>query len=171
MNSYEIYKKAMRLVKEAGSRDPYVILSVLNILVYYNHFDSLYGFYTYMQKRRVIILNDDMPERIAKLVLCHEIGHDQLHRDIAKKLQLYEATLFDTKSSTEYEANAFAAHILIDDEDILNYLKEGHTTGEYAQNVGLDENLVLIKIQELKKLKKCDSDFECRIDKKFLRNI
>ena len=55
-----------------------------------------------------------------KLVLLHEIGHDQLHRDRANDCGGFcEYDIFDMRNrAMEYEANLFAAEFLISDEDL-----------------------------------------------------
>ena len=52
--------------------------------------------------------------------LAHEIGHDRLHRALAKKHGLQEFVLYDMATKPEYEANIVAAEILLDSDEISN---------------------------------------------------
>ena len=60
--------------------------------------------------------------------------------------------MYDIQGKTEYEANAFAAQLLISDEEVLNILQEGYTVSALAGILGYEEALVLIKLNEMRKL-------------------
>ena len=53
---------------------------------------------------------------------------------------------------TEYEANAFAAHLLIDDEELAELVREGYDAEAAASMLCVDVNLLLIKVQQMQKL-------------------
>ena len=64
-----------------------------------------------------------------QMVCGHEIGHDTFHRDLAKgNVPLPEFVLFDMRTKHEYEANAFASHLIIDDDE-LTVLKKKEPMG------------------------------------------
>ena len=48
-----------------------------------------------------------------RIVCAHEIGHDRLHRALAKKHGLQEFVLYDMATKPEYEANIVATEILL----------------------------------------------------------
>ena len=56
------------------------------------------------------------------------------------------------KDNTEYEANAFASHILLDNDEVYSLAKEGYDVFTLSQMIGSDVNLLLIKMQEMNKL-------------------
>ena len=122
------------------------------MLRYSEELDKLLGLYTYRWKHRIILLNEKMDEIMARMVCAHELGHDALHRDLAKGDGLKEFVLFNMKDTTEYEANAFAAHLIIDDDDIYSMCKEKYDVVQMAKMLNVNINLVLIKLQELNKL-------------------
>lgn len=75
-----------------------------------------------------MFLNPRIDERLKEMVIAHELGHDQRHRDIAKAGQhLKEFSLFRMKNTTEYEANAFAAHILLPNDEVYLLTREGYS--------------------------------------------
>ena len=121
-------------------------------VIYCDDCQHLLGMYCCKWKHRYIFLNSRMDEHTAHMVIAHEIGHDKLHRELGKK-GLQEFSLFeDIKSITEYEANAFAAHLLIDNDEIYQLLKEGYSIEHISKGLNVHPCLVEIKINEMKKL-------------------
>lgn len=169
IDSFYIYSKATEMVKQTGTRNPMKIASEIGVMLRYSEeLDKLLGLYTYRWKHRIILLNDKMEEIMARMVCAHELGHDALHRDIAKGDGLKEFVLFNMKDTTEYEANAFATHLIIDDDDIYSMSKDKYDVVQIAKMLNVNINLVLIKLQELNKL---GYDFRvlCEADSFFFR--
>lgn len=71
---------------------------------------------------------------------------------MAKGEELQEFELFRMRSGTEYEANAFAAHVLIDTDECLAYARDGYDVVQIAKMMNSEINLMLIKLQELIRL-------------------
>ncbi len=59
---------------------------------------------------------------IQRVILAHEIAHSVLHANITAAF--HEFTLFDDTDRQEYEANLFAAELLLSDDCVLNALNE-----------------------------------------------
>lgn len=153
IDSLYIYSKATDIVKQTDTRDPIKIAPEIGVTLRFTEdLDKLLGLYTYRWKHRIILLNDKMEEIMSRMVCAHELGHDALHRDLAKDDGLKEFVLFNMKDTTEYEANAFAAHLLIDDDVIWSLSKEKYDVVQMAKILNVNINLVLIKLQELNKL-------------------
>lgn len=171
IDSFYIYSKATEMVKQTGTRNPMKIASEIGVMLRYSEeLDKLLGLYTYRWKHRIILLNDKMEEIMARMVCAHELGHDALHRDIAKGEGLKEFVLFNMKDTTEYEANAFAAHLIIDDDDIYSMSKDKYDVVQMAKMLNVNINLVLIKLQELNKLG-YDFRVSCEADSFFFRKL
>lgn len=172
MESYAFFKQADNLVRQCGTRKAEQIASDLGIWIYYeDSFDDLLGMYTFRWNHRLMFLNPKIDGRLKEMVIAHELGHDQRHRDIAKAGQpLKEFSLFRMKDTTEYEANVFAAHILLANDDVYSLAKEGYDVFAMSQLLGTDVNLMLIKMQEMNKL---GYDFTVPIDhdSRFFRKI
>ena len=101
IDSFYIYSKATDMVKQTGTRNPMKIASEIGVMLRYSEeLDKLLGLYTYRWKHRIILLNDKMEEIMARMVCAHELGHDALHRDIAKGDGLKEFVLFNMKDTT-----------------------------------------------------------------------
>lgn len=84
------------------------------------------------------------------IVILHEIGHHMLHKDIAKSFK--EFNIFDpTGNIMEYEANLFAAEIMLPDHEIVDYMKQGYTATQIATAMKSDVNLISLKATDLKR--------------------
>ena len=128
IRSEEIYKKANSIVKSCGTRDTLKIARELGIHLHFlDNLNDLLGMYTYRHKERHILLNSNMEYLIMQMVCGHEIGHDTFHRDLAKGNEpLPEFVLFDMRTKHEYEANAFASHMIIDDDELIDLMKQDY---------------------------------------------
>lgn len=142
------------LVKRFGTRDPFQIAKALGINVMYcEDFGSLKGMYRVIKRNRFIFLNKDLSDRMLRIVCAHELGHDQLHRKLAQSNCLHEFMLYDMTTRPEYEANIVAAEILIDNDELLDYIYSYHYSAEQiARAMNTDINLVALKIAHLTEL-------------------
>ena len=131
---------------------------------------DLLGMYTLRWNHRLMFLNSKMDDYLTQMVAAHEIGHDSRHRDLAKADGMKEFVLFNMKNNTEYEANAFAAHLLLDNDEVYSLARQGYDVVQISQMMGSHINLMLIKMQEMNKL-----GYDFRIpytpDSRFFRNI
>ena len=173
MDSYALYKKANNLVKQCGTRNALNIAKEIGIKVYYEPtFDIVVGMYTYRWNHRLMFLNPHIGEELLQMVAAHELGHDSEHRELAKaeKQGLREFALFHMKDTTEYEANAFASHILLDNDEVYSLSRQGYDVVEIARMMKADINLMLIKLQEMNKI---GYDFRIPMDpdSRFFRKV
>lgn len=148
-----IYEKVQSLVKKYDTRNPEELIEDLNIKIYpLENTNSLLGMYHVIQRNRLIFISNQVG-RQRNLILAHELGHDQLHRHLVTNgVAFHENSLFVDTSRCELEANIFAAHLLIADEDILPLLCEETDDRTLSYELGVDINLVNLKISELVKL-------------------
>lgn len=139
-----------RLVLRCGTRDPYRIAKLLGIYVLYpDGLLHLKGFYRIIEGKRFIFLNSASSEQEQRIVCAHELGHDALHREYAEKRAFQEFELFGHASRHEYEANLFLAELLIEDEEMLTYVKEGKTSEEIAHLTDTHPSLAALKCEML----------------------
>lgn len=172
IRSEEIYQKAKSIVRRCQTRDTLKIARELGIYVHYvSDFNDLLGMYTYRHKERHILLNSNMEHFVTQMVCGHEIGHDLFHRDLAKGDQpLPEFVLFDMRTKHEYEANAFAAHLIIDDDEMIEYLQQGYDVVQLSQQMNTNINLMLIKLNEMNRMG-CRFNVPYMPPSDFLKNI
>ncbi len=154
MDSFEIYSRAQQIIKKCGSRNAHDIAGMLGIrIIYRSDFKNLLGMYTYLLRHRLIFLSDRLDYKLEQMVIAHEIGHDQCHRELASESGMKEFSLFRmNNSSIEYEANAFAAHLLLDNNEVCHYAKIGYDVAQTAAALDSDINLMLIKVREMANL-------------------
>lgn len=149
-----IFAKADRLVQRCGTRDPLVIANEIGIYLHHlNGLSNLLGMYTYRNKERHILLNADLDDIHRRMVTAHELGHDTLHREQAKVGSgLQEFSLFYMQTRMEYEANAFASHILIDNDKLIERIKDGYDVVQSSCEFEVNINLMLVKLHELQRM-------------------
>ena len=151
MKAETLSKIGSSLVKRFDTRDPFCIARQLGIeILFCKNLASLKGMYRVIKRNRFIIINDDLNDQIKKIVCVHELGHDQLHRSFAKDNTLKEFMLYDMATKAEYEANIVAAEILLDTDEVLEYVYGyGYTSEQIARVMGTDINLIALKIAHL----------------------
>lgn len=151
MNAEQLSHIGSRLVKRCGSRDPFEIAEQIGVKVLLcEDFSSLKGMYRVIKRNRFIFLNQDLDESMLRIVCAHELGHDQLHRKMAKTHPIQEFMLYDMQSRPEYEANIVAAEILLDNDTVLEYIYDyGYTAEQIACAMNTDINLVALKVAHL----------------------
>lgn len=152
MNSNDyIIARADGLVKKFQTRNPFEIAKNLGIeVIRWDGFSRLKGMYRVIKRNRYIFINDNLGEQLSKIVCAHEIGHDLLHRSLANSGIIKEIMLYDMSAKPEFEANIFAAELLIPDENILNLIQNyNYTNEQIAHLLDTDANLIALKISIL----------------------
>ena len=151
MTAEYLSKVGSALVRRCGTRDPFKIAKELGIEVLFcDDFGPLKGMYKVIKRNRFIFINQELDERMQRIVCAHELGHDQLHRSLATDNVIREFMLYDMRSTPEYEANIVASEILLDTDDILEYIYHyDYTSEQIARVMETDINLVALKIAHL----------------------
>ncbi|MBQ3078209.1 MAG: ImmA/IrrE family metallo-endopeptidase [Clostridia bacterium] len=148
-----IHRKAAQLKRRCPSGRMEQLAESLGIHLHdVDGLDRLLGMYTCRHKERHILLNARMEEAVRRMVCAHEIGHDTLHRHLAGGSGLQEFVLFDMRNETEYEANALAAHLLVEDDELIDLMKQGYDVVQLAAMTGTNVNLLLIKLNEYNRM-------------------
>ena len=65
-----------------------------------------------------VMLSSFLSEEEKRIVAAHELGHITLHRSQLKMAPMSDNRLYNMINETEYQANLFAADLLIQDEDV-----------------------------------------------------
>jgi Zn-dependent peptidase ImmA (M78 family) len=114
---------AADLTHRYQTRNPFEICDALGVRVRYKDLGTdVKAYYVYQSRIRNIVLNNRVSEVVRRILVAHELGHDRLHKKIAMLKGFQEIELFDTAIPAEYEANLFAAELLIDDDELLELL-------------------------------------------------
>lgn len=149
-----IKKRVDDLVRRFGTRDPFHLAKALGVTVMFrSDFKDLKGMYKVILRNRYIFLNGNLDPSMQWVVCAHELGHDLLHRRFLSSSMFKEFVLYDMKQKPEFEANVFAAELLLDDEVVVACFREGYDVFQVAGMLGVDVNLLLVKVHELFKRK------------------
>lgn len=149
MSRNDINELVQETVRKYRTKNPFELAESLGIDLDFADLGGLKGFYIVYDKGRYIVINENLDERLAKLVAAHEIGHDCLHRSLAESGGLKETGFFDMKSKPEKEANVFAANLLISDKDMLELAEEGYTIESIAKCLDVHYQTALIKAEDM----------------------
>lgn len=144
-----IKRVAEKLREKYKTRDPFIIAEYLGIVVMHKSLGSLKGFYTVKNRIPYIVINSSLNDCEAKIICAHELGHDRLHKRLARTGVLNEYELYLVNTKTELEANTFAAHLLISDSDISFARKEMNGSlvlNEAAVILGTTPEILEIKL-------------------------
>jgi Zn-dependent peptidase ImmA (M78 family) len=137
-----IHARVKHLVQKYNTRNPERLAQYLGIYVVHKDY-SLYtkGYFIKTLRNKFIVVNSALDEWERKIVLAHELGHAILHSSEPIYF-IREYTLFPV-GPYEFEANKFAAELLIDDDEIKE-LK--HTsTSCIAAVLEVNEDLIKYK--------------------------
>lgn len=144
-----IYELVDGLTKKYSTRDPFELCGELGVHCLTDDLGGLSGLFTYIGEDAVIIISSALCEEDRRLACAHELGHYFLHSAIARESTLREFEIFNMKDKVEYDANIFAAHLLIDDSEMLSLLREGYDVFSTAMQLRVNPNLLNIKLSEL----------------------
>lgn len=98
-NGY-IYDETQKLIRKYKTRDPFKIMDNMHVIVGES--------------------SSFLSEEEKQIVAAHELGHIILHRTQLKMAPMKDDTLYNMQDNTEYQANLFAADLLLSDADIAD---------------------------------------------------
>lgn len=166
-----IYKDVEKLIKKYGTRDPIEILKQRKVkLIPFATNTKLLGMYKVIKRNRFVFYNPFIDKNLLRMVLSHELGHDLYHKTHAKDNHLLEYELFNINDFMETEANIFACHLLLDSDEIMDYLLQGYSYDQLASIFNVNVNLMIFKLNEMHRLG-CPIRKSDILDKKFFTSI
>lgn len=120
-----ISEKIDVLIRKHDTRNPFELCDNLGIRIRYKDLGTaMKAYYLYQSRIKNIVLNSRSGRIVQKTLCAHELGHALLHGELAAMRGFQELEMFDMTSRTEYEANLFAAELLIDDNELLDLLND-----------------------------------------------
>ena len=141
---------AEALCEKHGTRNPFELAEADGVILRFcPEFQTLRGMYKVILGQRFVFLNGNMKRREARQVLAHELGHDALHREMARDTIVQDHFLLDMTLKPEYEANLFAAQLLYEDDKVLALLRGGKSASECAALLGAPMPLFELKMKIL----------------------
>lgn len=134
-----------KLVKKYKTTDLYELADYLNIIIIEHELDpSIKGFYHYFQRNKIIHINKNLNIN-KKITLAHEIGHAVLHTKL--NVVFMEYNTYFVADKYEFEANKFAAEILVPDNLLDTY--SDYTLQQISCLTGIPEFLIELKFSDL----------------------
>lgn len=119
------YNTVEKLCQKHQTRDPFELLSALNVVVTESfQFKHLKGFCFLHCRTTYVVINGNLTDSEKRIVAAHELGHIVLHKDHLKLAPMKDSILYDMTGKLEYQANSFAADLLIPDAEIRSLLRE-----------------------------------------------
>lgn len=119
-NGY-IYDETQKLIRKYKTRDPFKIMDNMHVIVgETSSFQKLKGFCFMSCKTIYVQISSFLSEEEKQIVAAHELGHIILHRTQLKMAPMKDDTLYNMQDNTEYQANLFAADLLLSDADIAD---------------------------------------------------
>ena len=148
---HDAVSAANRIQRKFGTRRPERIAKDMDIMILPQPFKQQKGAYKVIERKPIIFIKQDLHPVIRDIVLAHEVGHHILHRAEAIRLGGFqEFNLFDMRESRmEYDANMFAAQLMLPDDDITELIYRGMDVAQIARALHSDINLVALKVAEL----------------------
>ena len=119
-NGY-IYDETQKLIRKYKTRDPFKIMDNMHVIVgESSSFQKLKGFCFMSCKTIYVQISSFLSEEEKQIVAAHELGHIILHRTQLKMAPMKDDTLYNMQDNIEYQANLFAADLLLSDADIAD---------------------------------------------------
>lgn len=139
---------ANKVISEFSSRNPVKIAGLNKILIKTVDFAEQSGAYLEMMRQPVIYVAKRLDPVMRSIVIAHELGHHFLHKkEVAAEWGFREFKIFDMAlNGMEYEANVFAAELLLPDDEVKEYIYRGYDVSHIASLMKSDINLVALKV-------------------------
>ncbi len=162
-----IAKTAREAAKTFCSRDPFFIAEAEEVRVCFYDLGSLNGMYTVLDGVSFIALSNALGAAEARLVCAHELGHHFLHKSIARTTALADSALFSGGGRLEYEANVFAAELLVSDDALFDAVKICPDIAHAASELDVHPEILAVKSEILRNKGSNFNPVEINVD--FLR--
>lgn len=146
--------KIHKLITKYNTRDPFKLSYLLNIdLIKYPLHHKIKGIFVFDSKTDTshIVTNSSLNYMMERFIIAHELGHALLHPCVSRYF-IEDSTLF-LPNKFEQEANLFAAELLINNDQLIDLLKNGDTLEKISYDLNVPKKLLEIKIDTLNKTK------------------
>ena len=105
-------------IDKYNTSNPFELMDELDIQYRSSNLKFLKGYCVIIRGVKYIAINSKLTAQEKKIVAAHEFGHIIIHSDKLKSAAHRDMNIYDMTDKTEYQANLFAADLLIDDNDV-----------------------------------------------------
>ena len=152
MSRLYVYQKVGKLVRRHGTRDPFELLDAMHVQIrFYFDLHCTKGFSRYFLRQYFVGINGNLPEPEQRIVAAHELGHIVLHAQELRTSPLFDTAVYDRRSSTDYEANMFAADLLVRDEDVMAADEAEADLEDLCRSLDISSGLMNFKLRSMHK--------------------
>ena len=132
------------LVRKYKTRNPFEIISHLNVIIVFYPLHGVKGFYQYFQRNNIIYIDEALSDQERLFVCAHELGHMLLHKK-ANAIFMDSRTQLNT-TKYEIEADRFAIDLLISDIDIEEHLD--FSSMQFSRLFGYNKRLIELRLKD-----------------------
>lgn len=155
MNNFNfICNETEKLIKKYDETDPFRLCKDMDIILNFypmgNTSECCKGFFLSQSRIHSITINSDLSDDLQRIICAHELGHAVLHKDCGKINAFHDFGLYDSVNHFEYDANIFAAELLLSDEDVLNVLNDDLSFFQAAAKLYVPPEILDFKFRTLK---------------------
>ncbi len=154
-NSFDsICEQVQKLKRKYDESDPFKLCRDMGIKLLFSPMGKdetdCKGFFLVQSRIKSITINSDLSKDFQRIIAAHEIGHAILHKDKAGVKAFHEFGLFEDATTLEYEANIFAAELLLEDDDVLESLNDDLSFFQAASTLRVPAEILDFKFRTLK---------------------
>ncbi len=140
-------RAVQKLLAKYHTRDPFEIAKMRNINIRFDDLGtSVRGYYMAVRRQKFILINNRLDALERRVVCAHELGHDILHP--GTNTPFLRNYTYQCTQKSENEANTFAAHLLISDDDLAEARENGYTIPQLAAMCEVPQELVKLRIKK-----------------------
>jgi len=111
---------------------------------------SIKGFILSYNGNVAVTVNSDLSPEMIRIVRYHEFAHYILHVRSGLQDSVHDCEIYDAVSQTECEANLLAAELMLEDEEVLDALKQCGGFFEAASVLNVPPELLEFKLRLLR---------------------
>lgn len=129
--------------------NPFELADYLDVTLIIAPLNSVWGMYKYIKRNKTIFLNSSLNEYEQRFVLAHELGHAIMH---TKSSCFFTNTLVNNKLKKEYQANMFAANLLVDLSNTDELYLQRYSINQLAAYYKVPTELIKFRFKENRKI-------------------
>ncbi|MCT4542343.1 MAG: ImmA/IrrE family metallo-endopeptidase [Vallitalea sp.] len=132
------------LLEQYGTNEPTELADYLGITIIYEYLGNNNGLYINQNGCKFIVVNENLDYYDQRVIITHELGHAVLHDNL--NMAYLEKNTYYSRDKFEYQANYFAANLLLPDGFEKDIEFRDMTLEQISCMVAIPIELVKIKL-------------------------